>query len=346
MPDSPPPSYERTAPAPAPALEVTTPAGAHVLPDASAGGVRPRHARTGSAASAASDTSELTDDEGGGLHPGLDEDGRRSMDDERRDLPEGWVRCFDPKEQHHFYVDTRTKRATWVHPYDDAEFLRSLPRSHPAHPDSHEAQAVRKRSEDEKTLLDKARAAEAAGGAGAPGPSGAAATSSAVTGKVKGAQTATNAHGDAHGDEHDRNWFQKKKDQLIGTKEERAQAKGDKRRQRKEAHERALKAQADYIKRRDELIKKQLQNDPSIRMYYAGDPFAYAPPLTPYSRTGGLYSSPYGYGYSGGYGRRYGYGYGGYGGYGGLGGGYGMGMGMMGGLAGGLLLGDMISGGF
>jgi hypothetical protein len=27
----------------------------------------------------------------------LDEDTRKSLDDERRDLPEGWVRCFDPK---------------------------------------------------------------------------------------------------------------------------------------------------------------------------------------------------------------------------------------------------------
>lgn len=30
-------------------------------------------------------------------HDGMDDDERRSFDDEHRDLPEGWVRCFDPK---------------------------------------------------------------------------------------------------------------------------------------------------------------------------------------------------------------------------------------------------------
>lgn len=59
---------------------------------------------------------------------------------------------------HQFYVDTKTKRSIWVHPYDDPEYLRSLPDTHPAHPDSEPARAVRKHSEDELLRAEKAKA--------------------------------------------------------------------------------------------------------------------------------------------------------------------------------------------
>lgn len=50
------------------------------------------------------------------------------MEDEGRPLPEGWVRTFDPREQHQFFVDTTKDppRSTWVHPYDDDEYLSTL----------------------------------------------------------------------------------------------------------------------------------------------------------------------------------------------------------------------------
>ena len=50
------------------------------------------------------------------------------MEDEHRPLPAGWVRQFDPQEQHQFFVDTKANppRSTWVHPYDDDEFLATL----------------------------------------------------------------------------------------------------------------------------------------------------------------------------------------------------------------------------
>jgi hypothetical protein len=53
---------------------------------------------------------------------------RRSMEDENRPVPEGWVRQFDPGENHQFYVDTRTNppRSIWHHPYDDEEYMLSL----------------------------------------------------------------------------------------------------------------------------------------------------------------------------------------------------------------------------
>ena len=53
---------------------------------------------------------------------------RKSMEDEGRPLPEGWIRQFDTKENHQFFVNTKTNppRSIWVHPYDDDEYLSSL----------------------------------------------------------------------------------------------------------------------------------------------------------------------------------------------------------------------------
>ncbi|CBX94314.1 hypothetical protein LEMA_P122930.1 [Plenodomus lingam JN3] len=59
---------------------------------------------------------------------GIAPERRRSMEDELRELPPGWVRSFDPESQHQFFVDTRANppRSIWVHPYDDDEFLNTL----------------------------------------------------------------------------------------------------------------------------------------------------------------------------------------------------------------------------
>jgi len=53
---------------------------------------------------------------------------RRSMEDEHRQLPSGWVRQFDEKEHHQFFVDTNQDppRSIWHHPYDDEQYLASL----------------------------------------------------------------------------------------------------------------------------------------------------------------------------------------------------------------------------
>ncbi|KAK4149208.1 hypothetical protein C8A00DRAFT_38206 [Chaetomidium leptoderma] len=54
---------------------------------------------------------------------------RRSMEDELRPLPQGWVREFDPETQHQFFVDTNAAppRSIWHHPYDDDIYLDSVP---------------------------------------------------------------------------------------------------------------------------------------------------------------------------------------------------------------------------
>ncbi len=95
------------------------------------------------------------------------------------------------RQHHQFYVDEKTKRATWNHPYDDPEYLQSLPDTHPANPNSAEAKAARAHAEE----LQRQHAEETKGHTG------------------KGKETAS------------RNFWQKMKDKAIGTKEERAEYK-------------------------------------------------------------------------------------------------------------------------
>lgn len=53
---------------------------------------------------------------------------RRSMEDEGRPLPPGWVRQYDAKEGHQYFVDTNANppRSIWHHPYDDEQYLSTL----------------------------------------------------------------------------------------------------------------------------------------------------------------------------------------------------------------------------
>ncbi|CAK4030744.1 Hypothetical predicted protein [Lecanosticta acicola] len=63
-----------------------------------------------------------------GKNGGIPAEYRRSMEDEMRPLPEGWVRTFDPNNHHQFFVDTTKDppRSIWHHPYDDDEYLATL----------------------------------------------------------------------------------------------------------------------------------------------------------------------------------------------------------------------------
>lgn len=53
---------------------------------------------------------------------------RRSMEDEGRPLPAGWIRQYDAKDSHQFFVDTNANppRSIWQHPYDDEQYLSTL----------------------------------------------------------------------------------------------------------------------------------------------------------------------------------------------------------------------------
>jgi len=59
---------------------------------------------------------------------GIPVQSRRSMEDENRPLPAGWIRQYDAKNNHQFFVDTRTSppRSIWHHPYDDDKYLATL----------------------------------------------------------------------------------------------------------------------------------------------------------------------------------------------------------------------------
>ncbi|KIW18197.1 hypothetical protein PV08_02485 [Exophiala spinifera] len=53
---------------------------------------------------------------------------RRSMEDLQRPLPEGWVRSYDAKENHQFFVDTKADppKSYWEHPLDNPDVVKSL----------------------------------------------------------------------------------------------------------------------------------------------------------------------------------------------------------------------------
>ncbi|ODO11087.1 hypothetical protein I350_01689 [Cryptococcus amylolentus CBS 6273] len=80
---------------------------------------------------------------------------RRDLDDASRDLPDGWARCYDASRKHHYYVDESTLRTIWYHPFDDAQYLSTLPITHPAHPESKQAQGIKKKIEDARLRRQK-----------------------------------------------------------------------------------------------------------------------------------------------------------------------------------------------
>jgi hypothetical protein len=224
---------------------------------------------------------------------GIPPDRRRSMEDEVRDLPRGWVRSFDPQEGHQFFVDTTADppRSIWVHPYDDEQFLSTL---------SPEERARHTRMHRTMTLEDLA-AEDSDHDELPPRPKGSAAGSSSAsqpTGLSK--------------------FSRKLKDKITGqTHEEREQhrvRRAEQERQAYLAHMRARQALIKAIQTGEPqfLCKDQQGRDVYIepprgpyapRGAYGYNPYAQGPysnpnvrivrPTTPYGR-------PYGYGYGGG----------------------------------------------
>jgi hypothetical protein len=98
MPSDAPPSYDNAinSNAQGPALNITAPGGeTHRASSFSEQPAQSGH----NLERATSNESFMSDSTDGGLgaRSSIPEDGRRSMDDEMRDLPKGWVRCFDAK---------------------------------------------------------------------------------------------------------------------------------------------------------------------------------------------------------------------------------------------------------
>ncbi|KAM0753767.1 hypothetical protein T439DRAFT_322655 [Meredithblackwellia eburnea MCA 4105] len=280
-------------------------------------------------------SSEYTSDGDG--DEGIPREDLLAMEDEQRELPEGWIRQYDEGSRHFFYVDTTSNppRSIWVHPYSDRQYVMSLPESSEVR--QHYANLLAE-AQDVKAGYpsDTKSGANSAGGAaksdsysnqGTTSSSSKASTSTSPTIPEK------------------RTFGRKMKDKLTGTShEERVKERNDRK-------ERDLKEYQQF------LMRRQQQAEERQRMYQEQgfgnqQQGYYAPPSQAYpSNYGARYPGSYGYGGGYGYGGRSGYG----GGYYGNGSGYydggmygarrsgmGAGVGLAGGLLGGLLLGDLL----
>lgn len=266
---------------------------------------------------------------------GIPDSYRRSMEDEMRPLPQGWVRTFDPQSQHQFFVDTTKDppRSIWVHPYDDDEYMRSLSgeqrerieqetiewRKRHHHPSKEDY--VHAHSDDEDDMLPQAYTSTPASHQELP----------------------PRPDGQDKGKGKDRSFGRKLKDKMTGmTHEEREQ----------ERRERAAEEQRMYemhVRVRDAMQRAMQTGQPQwLGKDRDGKDVYIEPPRPPYA---GGYPYRGGYGYSPyhqgiyttpsaryirpqmPYGRPYG---------GGYGGGYGMPLALGGGLLGGAVLGSLM----
>jgi len=274
---------------------------------------------------------------------------RRSMEDEHRSLPQGWIRQYDRQSHHQFFVDTNIEppRSIWHHPYDDDEYLSTLSPAEKSkiqkegltlqrHPSMADIE-VESSDDDHDDGLGNSRG-------DVHGPGGG---------------TTTAGTGEEHiGATH--RFGRKMKDKMTHTTHAQRE---EKRRQRAEAERRAY-AQHQHFRaamtRAEETGEPQLLGkdkdgkevyiEPSYGVAgqqgggggfygdngYGVNPYSqgtYANPNARFVRPQGQYYRPYGYGYGGGGG----FGGGGYG----YGGGGGFGLPLAAGLGTGLLLGDM-----
>lgn len=231
---------------------------------------------------------------------GIPPERRRSMEDEMRELPPGWIRSFDPQEQHQYFVDTRADppRSIWVHPYDDDQYLSTL---------SPEERAKHTRMKRTMTLEDLA--AEDSDDEGHAHPTGRGTT---AAGASANAPSSTEQPTGIH------KFSRRLKDKITGqTHEERElqrRRRAEQERQAYLAHLRARQALLRAIETGQPqfLCKDQQGRDVYIepprgpyapRGAYGYNPYATGPynnpnvrivrPTTPYGR-------PYGYGYGGG----------------------------------------------
>ena len=244
---------------------------------------------------------------------GIPPEHRRSMEDESRPLPTGWLRQYDPETHHQFFVDQHASppRSIWHHPYDDEEYLSALDPSErdriaSLHPVPNHADMVAESSDDDTQFRHDA-----------PLPP----REEAPTGAKK--------------------LGRKMKDKLTSSTHEQRQQE---RAQRDEAE---AKAYAQHRAFRAAMAKAAETGEPQLlgKDKDGKDVFVEPPGPGPYGYGGGGYGyNPYARGMYGrpnagymrpgyGYGRPYGGGYGG-----------GMGMPMMGlgGIGGGLMMGSLL----
>ena len=217
------------------------------------------------------------------------------MEDESRELPQGWVRSFDPESHHQFFVDTRVDppRSSWVHPYDDDEYLATL---------SPEERKRHTRMRRTMTLEDLAAEDSEDEAQLPPRPEGTHGRSAAGESQPKGLS----------------GFSRKLKDKITGqTHQEREQARARRAEQEHQAYLAHLRARQAMIRAietgQPQLLGKDRQGrdvyiEPPQGPYAPRGAYGYSPyansmyrnPNVRYMRPAGPYGRPYGYGYGGG----------------------------------------------
>lgn len=238
---------------------------------------------------------------------GIPPEHRRSMEDLTRPLPEGWVRSFDPTEQHQFFVDTRADppRSIWTHPYDDPDYLATL-----------SPEERQKHSRMHRTMSLDDLAAESSDDDDDNGPHH---TSQQ---QRQTGPPATLPESGEPGPKGLHKFTRRMKDKLTASTHEQRQAE---RRHREEQERRAYQQ---HMKMRQAMIRALETGQPQFlgkdqqgrdvylepqarpRGAYANGGYGYSPfgqgmyasPSARYMRPMGPYGRPYGYGYGGGLG--------------------------------------------
>lgn len=291
---------------------------------------------TATGSSTASNTADSSYLRVPGARNGIPTQHRRSMEDEHRPLPEGWVRQWDQKEQHQFFVNTKATppKSIWHHPYDDDDYLSTLTSEQREQIQEDERQRLLRIDDhtDDESSTKKSSKPISPQGTG----------SSSFPQELPPRSQAGSSH-------QKKGFGERFKEKVTGqTKEEREkerQAKAEQEREYYEAHQRFRQC----------LQQAQMTGQPQ---FFAkdrdGKEIYIEPPNTGYGGSGyGPYNNGYGYNpYQSGpysnpnvrfirpsYPYQRGYGYGGYGSpYGGGG----LGMPLAGGLLGGMLLGGLL----
>ena len=254
------------------------------------------------------------------------------MEDEGRPLPEGWVRTFDPVEQHQFFVDITKDppRSIWVHPYDDDEYLRSLP--------SEERERIEQESLNKGNHTSKADIAAAhTDDEDDDHPHASASSSSAIPHDLPPRD------GKGKGREDNRSFGRKFKDKVTGmTHEQREEERRSRAQREQEMYERHMRIRQAMARAQQTGQPQFVGKDSDGKDVYIEPPMYQAPyggypgrgyGVDPYR--GGIYTTPDARYIRppNPYMRQRGYGYGG---------GYGLPLMLGGGLLGGLLIGDAL----
>lgn len=248
---------------------------------------------------------------------------RRSMEDEGRPLPPGWLRQYDPTNHHQYFVDTNVQppRSIWQHPYDDEQYMNGLSqqerqRVQGLHKVPNLADIEAESSDDDG---DRAHHHQRPN-YGPAGPQSGVADSQPPGGitrfgrKVKDKMTQTT--------------HQQRASQRLQRAEQERKAY-ERHRQLRDAMSRAIQTGQPQFVGTDKDGKEvylEPPNGPNTGRPGAYNPYTqgpYANPNATFVRPNYPYSRPGGYGYGGGYG-----------------------LPLAGGLMGGLLIGDMMGGGF